>query len=279
MIGIIDTGGGLRGIYGAGVFDRCLDERIKFDYCIGVSAGSANLASYLAKQKGRNYLFYTEYSFSPEYMSFSNWIKTGSYLSVEHVYATLSNEGGKNPLNFEKLSEFDGEFYIVATEAKSGKCVYFKKDDLHKNDYKPFMASSCLPIACKPCVIDDTEYFDGGISNPIPIEKALEDGCDKLVILLTKPRTKTDASNLDRNAEKVLRKKYPNIARCLREKHEIYINSLKLAEEYEKEGKVLIVSPNNLDGMKTLTKDKEKMDNLYRKGYIDAKRIIDFLER
>ena len=59
--GVIDVGGGLRGIYGAGVLDRCLEEDLRFDLCIGVSAGSANMASYLAGQHGRNKPFYDEH--------------------------------------------------------------------------------------------------------------------------------------------------------------------------------------------------------------------------
>ena len=61
MKAIIDVGGGLRGIYGAGVLDYCIDHHLDFDECIGVSAGSANMASYIARQKGRNYPFYLDY--------------------------------------------------------------------------------------------------------------------------------------------------------------------------------------------------------------------------
>lgn len=39
--GIVDVGGGLRGIYAAGVLDYCMDKGIRFDLGIGVSAGSA----------------------------------------------------------------------------------------------------------------------------------------------------------------------------------------------------------------------------------------------
>ena len=60
-IGIVDVGGGLRGIYPAGVFDYLLDNKIYLPYAIGVSAGSANVASYTARQKGRNKVFYEEY--------------------------------------------------------------------------------------------------------------------------------------------------------------------------------------------------------------------------
>lgn len=66
--GVVDVGGGLRGIYAAGVLDRCMDDGVRFDVGIGVSAGSANMASYAAGQRGRNYRFFAEYAFRGRYM-------------------------------------------------------------------------------------------------------------------------------------------------------------------------------------------------------------------
>ena len=84
MLGIIDVGGGLRGIYGAGFLDYCMDREISFDYCIGVSAGSANLAAYIAGQKGRNYRFYHDYAFRKDYMGICQYRKTGSYINLDY---------------------------------------------------------------------------------------------------------------------------------------------------------------------------------------------------
>ena len=95
--GIVDVGGGFRGIYAAGVFDYCLDRDIHFDLSIGVSAGSANVMSYLAGQRGRNYKFYTEYALRPEYMGAKNVLKRGSYIDLDYVYGTLSNSTGEYP--------------------------------------------------------------------------------------------------------------------------------------------------------------------------------------
>ena len=87
---LIDVGGGLRGVYAAGVLDYCLDEKIAFDLCIGISAGSANVAAYLAGQRGRNYRYYTQYPFRKEYMSLQNFRRKKSYLDLEYIYGTLS---------------------------------------------------------------------------------------------------------------------------------------------------------------------------------------------
>ena len=94
-VGLIDVGGGLRGAYGAGVLDRCIDDGIRFDYCIGVSAGSANVAAFLAGQKGRNLRFYADYSARPAFMGLGALRASGSFLDVEYVYGTLSVVGAR----------------------------------------------------------------------------------------------------------------------------------------------------------------------------------------
>ena len=66
-LGIVDVGGGYRGVYASGVLDYCMDHGLCFDLGIGVSAGSANLISYAARQRGRNHQFYTEYGLRKEY--------------------------------------------------------------------------------------------------------------------------------------------------------------------------------------------------------------------
>ena len=100
-LGIVDVGGGTRGIYGAGVFDYLMDNRIHFDYAVGVSAGSANAVSYQAGQRGRNIRFYDSYAFRKEYMSWSNLFRTGSYIDLKYVYGALSNSDGEDPVDFE----------------------------------------------------------------------------------------------------------------------------------------------------------------------------------
>ena len=167
--GVIDVGGGLRGIYGAGVLDRCLEEDLRFDLCIGVSAGSANMTSYLAGQHGRNKPFYDEYSFRREYMSVHNLIRKHSYLDLGYVYGTLSNAGGENPLDYAALARSPAELCVVAANAQNGEAQYFTKADLHPDDYRILMASCCIPVAGKPIEIGDVPYYDGALGDTIPL--------------------------------------------------------------------------------------------------------------
>ena len=130
--GIIDVGGGFRDIYGAGILDVCMERGIEFDYCICISAGSANLASVLARQHGRNYTFYMEYVFRKEYASPENWLRTRNYVDLDYVYSTLSNSDGENPIDYEAIEANPAEFYIGACDARTGKPVYVPRSPEEK---------------------------------------------------------------------------------------------------------------------------------------------------
>lgn len=272
MRGIIDVGGGTRDIFGAGVFDYFLEYGVAFDRCYGVSAGCANIASFLAGQQHRNYEFYTEYAMRKEYMSLDNFIKTGSYVDLDYVYGTLSNSYGEYPLNFEVLKSNPSEFIIIAAEANTGKTKYFTKADLNYNNYAPINASSCVPVVNKPYKIDGVEYFDGGIADPIPYKKALDDGCDELVIILTRPKAGHRIDNSDKRMAQILARQYPKAAELLEHRAETYNTQLDAIKKLEEEGVAKIIAPENIGKLKTLTRDVDMLKSLYRKGLVAAKK-------
>lgn len=275
--GVIDVGGGMRASYGAGVFDWCMDNDIHFDYCIGVSAGSANIVSYLAGQRGRNYVFYTDYDLRDESMSLKNYVRTRNFVDLEYAYGELSNTGGEYPLDFEAAMANPAEFKIVATDAFSGRPRYFDKSDMSVDDYGAIKASSCVPAANRPYYVYGTGYYDGGISDPIPLEKCFEAGCDKVVLVLTRPRDFERDPKKDAAAAAVIRREFPKASEALSKRALVYNTELWLAKQYEAKGRVLIVAPDDIGGMKTLTRDPDMIDLLYRKGFRDAEAIKAFL--
>lgn len=276
-IGVVDVGGGLRGIYAAGIFDYCMDKGIQFDICIGVSAGSANIASYLAGQRGRNYQFYSEYSFRKEYMSLRNFILKKSYIDMDYLYGTLSNSTGENPLNYQKIIENPAEMLVVASNAKTGEAKYFNKKDIKQDDYSILKASCSIPFVCKPYEIEGIPYYDGALSDPIPIGKAFCCGCDKVVVILTKPEEFIRNPKRDEKFARRIQKKYPVSAEKLRQRANQYNQELALSKKYREQGDVLIVSPVDTCGVDTLTRDREALKMLYEKGYQDAGKISEFL--
>ncbi|SDF36603.1 patatin-like phospholipase family protein [Marvinbryantia formatexigens] len=277
--GVIDVGGGLRGIYAAGVFDYCLDAGVTFDIGIGVSAGSANIAAYLAGQKGRNYLFYTDYSFRKEYMSFKNFVRKKSYIDMDYLYGTLSNSTGENPLDYPAIVRNSAQMLVVATNAQTGEAVYFQKDDLKQDNYDIFKASCSIPFVCRPYEINGVPYYDGALSDPVPIEKAFACGCDKVVVILTKPEAFIRNPAKDEKIARRIQKKYPASAENLRKRAENYNRQVALAKQYRDQGRAIIIAPDDTCGVDTLTRDREALQRFYKKGYQDAQAIPEFLKQ
>ena len=276
-IGVVDMGGGYRAIYAAGVLDYCLDHEIRFDLGIGVSAGSANLISYAAGQARRNLKFYTEYGRRKEYAGAANFFKKKSFIDLDYIYATLSNSDGENPLDYAAFSKNPMEFYAVATEAETGKAVYFDKSCISQDRYDVLKASCALPIACHPYEVDGTPYFDGALSDPIPVKKAFDLGCDRVILLLTRPEDQARDLHEDDKAVKLLHHRYPAASASLHLRAKKYNDSVAYTRKLAEEGKALIVAPDDTCGVTTLTRDPEPLHQLYRKGYADGVKISTFL--
>ncbi|MGN0159564.1 MAG: patatin family protein [Brotaphodocola sp.] len=270
-------GGGLRGIYGAGVLDYCIDHGIRFDVGIGVSAGSANIAAYIAGQKKRNYQFYIDYSFRKQYMGIGNLLFKRSFIDLDYVYGTLSNSDGENPLGYQEIKQNPMEFMAIATEAQTGIAKYFVKEDLGQDDYSVLKASCAIPVVCKPYMVQGVPYFDGALSDPIPVDKAFELGCDRVMVILTKPVDVRRVPDRDIKLAKHIQRKYPYAAEKLRKRAELYNMQIERLLACAEERKVMIIAPDDTCGVDTLTRDAGSMKQLYEKGYKDAQKIPFFI--
>lgn len=278
MTGILDVGGGMRGIFGAGVTDCLLDEKVYLPYCIGVSAGSANLISYIAKQRGRNYRFYTRYAMRPEYMSLQNFLKKRSYFDLDYVYGTLSVTGGEDPVDYDAFFNAEQTLITVATRADNGKPQYFTNADFHTDDLSPLKGSCAIPGVCKPYKVGDSLYFDGGVADPVPVEKALADGCDRLLVVLTKPLDFVKKPEHFRAAYTRALRAYPNIVKELKMRADVYNRGVEKARALASEGRAVILAPAGGYYVTAFTKNEKKLERLYREGYEAAQNALSKLK-
>ncbi|MDE6589439.1 MAG: patatin family protein, partial [Oscillospiraceae bacterium] len=138
-------------------------------------------------------------------------------------------------------------------------------------------ASSAIPFVCRPYEVRGVPYYDGALGDPIPIEKAFEMGCDKVVLLLTLPADTVRKPDKDRRLARGIRKQYPLSAAGLERRAQRYNESVALARRYAAQGKVLIVAPDNTCGVSTLKRNADNMRKLYEKGYGDGAKIVPFL--
>ena len=276
-VGIIDVGGGLRDIFGTGVFDYLIDKDIFIDFLVGISAGSGNIITYMSKQSKRNYRSYMYFSKRKEYMSLSNYIKTRNYVDVDYIYNKLASDKGELPFDYDTYIKSKSKCLIVVSNAKTGEPEYFTKYDIKKNDYGLCAASSNLPVMNMPYLYNGNLYYDGSITDPIPIEKCYEEKCDKIVIILTRPINFRKKEKRHKFLYKKVKKEYPKFTKKLEIRSSLY--NKKLDEIIAKNDKnILIISPEETSGLKTLTRNYDKMDLLYKEGYEKGKLIEDFIK-
>lgn len=285
MTGIIDVGGGMKCAYSAGLYDYFIDNNIEFDYYLGVSAGSMNLLSYIAGERGRMIEMYRESAVGDDYLSIHNLVQNGTYMNYDKVAENFFSDKGNNPFDFKKFFESDKKFVISATEADSCKTVYYDCSEMTDRErvLNIVSASCCIPVVSKPIVIDDKEYFDGGLAEPIPFRKAMNDGCDKFIVVLSAPadrkRKKLIGSNF---LDSTFLRDYPEIAEVIEDRNVIYNYLIRCVKEYELEEKALILSPEEIMGATTLVKDVSVVNKLYENGYRDGlnniKKIKKLLE-
>lgn len=279
-IGLILEGGGMRGIYTAGVLDFFIEKNIEVDITIGVSAGSCHASSYLSKQYKRAYNATVDYINDKRYLSFSNLIKTGSIFGMDFMFNKIPNE--LNIYDYDTFAKSKSKFVVVATNCETGSPEYFELKDLKKEII--YMQASCsIPMFANIVEIDDFKLVDGGVSDSIPIEYSLNQGYKKNIVVLTRDIT------YKKNKQKFLPivnkkyKKYPNLVKAIENRHLNYNKSLNLVNKLEKDGDVLVIRPKKPVNVSQIEKNAKKLTALYEEGYDDAEelydKILDFIKK
>ena len=190
MIGIIDIGGGMRGIYTSGLFDYLMDKGISFRYYLGVSSGSANLIAYAAGQRGRTYNFYTKDAFDKSFMGIGSYLRSGMIMNLDKIFENpLKTENGT--IDFLDFMTADFSFTAVSTHMKTLEPRYFTKADFTPKDFSALKAAAAMPVACRnPVKFRGDFYFDGGLSDPSPIRRHLMTAAIRLSSASQSPSTR-----------------------------------------------------------------------------------------
>ncbi len=275
--GLVLEGGGTRAIFTSGVLDAFMENGIEFPYVIGVSAGSCNGASFLGKAHKRQHDITINYVNDKRYMSLDSMLKHGEYLNSEWIFNDLSYD--IYPLNQDEFEKSKAVFCTVVANAKTGKAEYLYPDSLRERGCPEIRASCSLPGATKGYEIGGELYFDGGLVDSIPLERAFEDGCEKAVVILTQHKGYVKPA-MNPKLEKVF-KKYPNVGKAIVNRHNIYNQQIKYAEDMEKQGKAFIIRPAKALNCSTLEKNTDKLEFIYQLGYeqgkLNIERVKEFL--
>lgn len=270
-IGVVLEGGGMRGIYTVGVLDAFTKYNFMPDYLIGVSAGASNGVSYISRQKGRALRTNINYIGDKRYLSWSNYIKTGSLFGMDFLYEEIPQK--LDPFDYESFFENPCDFKVGVTNAETGKAEFYGKDSL-RDGATVLKASSSIPLVANPVNYRGNTYFDGGTAAPIPVGEALKDGCDKIIVVLTRDRNfiKPPLRCFPLVAWKM--KEYPAMVDLLKRHHEVYRENQEEIRRLEKEGKAMVIAPAAPLQIDRFEKSRERLLAVYHQGLADGERFI-----
>lgn len=275
--GIVLEGGAIRTIFSSGVCDALLTRDLLPDYVIGVSAGIAYGVSYVSKQSRRNLEIMERYVHDRRYMGFGNLLHRDNraYFGLEFVFDTIPNQ--LVPFDYETFGAFQGEVEAVVTNLETGKAEYFPVDRSDEK-FTLLQATCAMPLLFPIFHIDGKPCLDGGAADAIPYQRALDQGCDRVVVILTRERSYRRRPEKLQPAIDRIYHKYPNFCQTMRRRAEIYNADRERLFELEKQGKVLIFAPNDTSAFHRTERDVTKIRALWRDGYQEGLARLDEVE-
>jgi len=258
-------GGASRTLFSCGVLDVLLEEEIEADYIIGVSAGIAFGTSYASKQKGRNLELARKYMADRRYMGARHMFrpKNRSYYNLDFVFDEIPNK--YVPFDFEEYKKFKGNVVAGVTNMETGKAEYIEIPRGDKTS-TALRASCALPLMFKPIKIGGKYYVDGGVADPIPYKKALDDGCDKVIVILTREEDYVKKPEPTQRLVDIAYARYPQLCKTIKERHENYERQREELKRLEKEGKVFVIYPKDTKGFKRTESDPKLLEGIYNQG-------------
>lgn len=267
-VSLVLEGGGMRGLYTAGVLDYFLDKGLIFEDIIGVSAGACNSVSYIAGQRGRNLEINTRFCRDKRYVSLSGLFTRGSIFNMDFLFDDIPNK--LIPFDYDKYKNSSCRLIAVTTDCDTGKSYYAPVKDMRVDDVY-VRASSSIPLVSPIVEVADKKLVDGGPSDSIPIHFCVNSGFDKHIIVLTRHPGYVKKKNKLYPILKLALKKHPNLLATMKFRHIHYNNSLQLAEQLVQDNKAIIIRPKNPVKVSRFEKDPETLKELYQFGYEDAK--------
>lgn len=273
MPGLILEGGTFRPIFSCGVMDALLKHDLMFDYIIGVSAGITNGFSYVSRQSERGLEIMRRYRNDRRYLSPANFLRCGSMFGLDFVFDEIPNQ--LLPFDWDTFNRYEGRIRVGVTNAETGEAEYL--DGRALDDKCTMLRATCaIPLYFPPIHIDGKTYYDGGLSDSIPIRKALADGSRKNLIVLTQPTgyQKTLKSS-NKAAAAALRRRYPAMASTLLARPKMYNETVCFCNHlaaYQPKDTVLL---RPLAPIHSFESDVRKLETAYWEGYRLAEARMD----
>lgn len=266
--GIVVEGGGMRGIYGAGVLDVLLENDIKADGLIGVSAGAIHGCSFVSGQKGRSIRYNLKYSRDPRYMSMRSLIRTGDMFGIDFCYRELPET--LDPFDNETFESSSTEYYVTCTDVETGQPVYHRCPSLRGDRIDWVRASASMPLASRIVELDGKKLLDGGVAESIPVMAFRKMGFKKDLVILTRPEGYRKKQNPMLPLIRRAYREYPEFVETAASRHLVYNRELDEISRLEREGEILVIRPSRRIKISRTERRPERIEQMYRLGREDA---------
>lgn len=270
-IGLVLEGGGMRGVFTSGVVDYLLDAGLRFPYCVSVSAGAGNGLCLMSRQRGRAKVMNIDMMDRHRFIGLKYIWSQHSILDRDLIYNKIPNE--MLPFDYDACFANPMAFEMVTTDCQTGRALYLSERSDRERLIAIAQASSSLPFVCPMVTVDGRKMLDGGIVDSIPVERAIECGFPRNVVVLTRNRGYRSTGR-DIRTPKFIYPHFPRLCAVLSRRNALYNRQLELVERLEDEGRIIAIRPSRPLEVERLTADTAKLTALYLEGYECACRAL-----
>ena len=270
-IGLVLEGGGMRGTFTSGVLDYMMDHDIEVPYGIGVSAGACNGVSFVSHQRGRAKFSNIDLLDKYKYIGINHLLRTGSIIDMDMLYNRFTEE--ILPFDYDSYFARPMRFEMVTTDCLTGQACYMEELCDRRRLIDIVKASASLPYVCPICYVDERPMLDGGIVDSIPIERAMSQGYEKNIVVLTRNKGYRKKEKTIKHPSFIYHQ-YPLLRQALIMRNIRYNNQLALIEQMETEGRIIVIRPEKPVVVDRMEKNVQKLTDLYNEGYACAGKIL-----
>lgn len=269
--GLVLEGGGMRGIFTVGVLDCFMDHGVRFPYTVAVSAGASNGISYISGQRGRSRFSNIDLLERYNYIGWRHFLRGRGYIDLDYLFHVYPER--YYPFDYDTFFKATERFEMVVSNCLTGQAEYLEEKQDPDRLLAICKASCTLPVLCPITYVDGVPMVDGGVCDAIPVRHALERGCERLVLVLTRNKGYRKADK-DFYLPGFIYHQYPALREQLRTRYRRYNETLDFIEQLERERKAIVIRPEKPLRVGRTGHDPQALADLYDEGYALAERLL-----
>ena len=271
--GLVLEGGAMRGLWTAGVTDVMMEHDVWPDGLIGVSAGAAFGCNYKSRQAGRAIRYNTRFAKDSRYSGLRSLLTTGDYFNAQFGYHIVPYQ--YDLFDVEAFEQNPMVFTVVCTDVETGKAVYHDMPHVDYDELEWLRASASMPLASKVVEVQGRKLLDGGVADSIPLSYNEQQGYDRNVVILTQPQGFVKSPNRLMPLMRIGLRKYPNMVKAMADRHLMYNRELDYVAQAEREGRCLVIRPDEKIPIGHISHDADEMRHVYELGRQVSERYIE----